>query len=85
MNKEYPVGKAQKMVLDALGVQCESFQDADAYFARIGISVSPVRVGRSTEPRITERQDGAFNDFGEGESWGGARVDLESLKQWMVQ
>ncbi len=88
MQHSYPVGKAQKQVLDALGrSDIETFQGAEAFFARIGIAVTPVRVGRQSVPSITRLDSvrGAFNAYGEGETWdmGFESVDLSKIQQWM--
>lgn len=51
--KPFPVGKAQAMVLAALGVEgIETHDAADAYFRSIGIAVSPVRQGRFVIPVV---------------------------------
>lgn len=66
--KAYEVGKAQKIVLDGLGVTVESFQEAEALFESIGIVVISVREGRKSVPQISARkargyaEEGLFND-----------------------
>lgn len=68
---EYPIGKAQQTVLDALGVTKHTFAGAEAYFEEIGIVVSSKRVGRSSIPvvRIKGRHTGGFTTEGDGDSW----------------
>jgi hypothetical protein len=68
---DYPVGKAQQMVLDALGVKRASFAGAEMYFEEIGIVVSSKRVGRSSVPvvRLKNRYASAMTEEGEGETW----------------
>lgn len=84
----YPVGKAQKQVLEALGrSDIQTFQGAEDFFARIGIIVTPVRQGKASVPSITQRDSigGGFNAYGEGETWdmGYEQVDLSKIAQWM--
>lgn len=50
--REYPVGKVQSIVLEALGLKANSFQHADRLFNQRSISVSSKRVGRSYVPVI---------------------------------
>ena len=85
MAKQTPVGKAQQMVLDALNLKAESWNEACAIFSRIGIVVGAKRVGRTSVPVITvDRYGGGFNAYGEGESWTkGDNTDLTPIKQWM--
>ncbi len=89
MQHHYPVGKAQKMVLDALGVSIDTYDGAEAFFERIGIIVTPVRQGRKSIPSIKMRETvgGGFNAYGEGETYeiDYQHVDLTPLQQWMVK
>lgn len=86
-HKGFPTGVAQDKVLRALGLKAQDWDEAEAIFARIGISVSAKRVGHSSEPvvRYLPTQSGAFNEFGEGETWDidYAQVDLTPLASWM--
>lgn len=90
MSHMYPVGRAQSIVLDALGRNdIETYQDAEAFFQRIGITVIPVRQGRSTVPSIKRCASvgGGFNDWGEGETYeiGYEKIDFSKIEQWMVK
>ena len=69
MQKHYPTTAAQKDVLSALGETAEHMDAANALFAAYGISVLAVRQGRSSVPSITFTAGGAFNRYGEGETW----------------
>src|SRR4051812_23968529 len=90
MNRQYPVGKAQQMVLDALNLTASGSGDADAKFAEIGIVVSSKREGRTSKPQITilSRESGNFNADGEGETWQQYRkltiAEFEAIKIWIV-
>ncbi len=88
MAHEYPVGKAQWMVLQALGKTASSFQEAEQTFERIGIVVTSKRAGRSVVPVVSllPRRSGGRNEWGEGESWtiSYEPCDLSPLKQWMA-
>lgn len=87
--QDYPVGKAQQMVLDALGMSATGFSNANEQFAAIGIRVSSKRQGRTSVPVVEEVGSfgGGFNRYGEGESWGSrkASVDLTPVRQWMAK
>lgn len=87
MAKQTPVGVAQKKVLDALGLQADSWNEANEIFRRIGIVVGAKRVGRTSEPVVTvDRYGGGFNQYGEGETFTkGDDTDLSPLKQWMKE
>lgn len=88
MAHEYPVGKAQKIILEALGRgDIATFSGANDYFDRIGITVIAKRVGRTSVPvvRMKETEGGGFTEGGDGESWeiGYEEVDLSKIEQWM--
>ena len=89
MADSYPVGKAQQMVLDALGLKASSFQEANAVFESIGIVVASKREGRSSVPQITVNGSvgGDFNAWGEGETWEieTVKVDLSNVSQWIAK
>src|SRR2546430_528825 len=53
MPKPYPVGKAQQIILDALGRDVESFQEAEKIFADLRIIVTPVRQGHDSVPHVS--------------------------------
>lgn len=52
-NKDYPVGKAQQIVLDALGMTATGFDDAASKFKELGITVSSKRQGRTSVPVVS--------------------------------
>lgn len=70
MASDYPVGKAQRQILDALGVKAYNFQQAEARFAELGIVVASKRVGRASVPVVTltraggtmQSEDGDYGD-----------------------
>jgi hypothetical protein len=88
---DHPVGVAQKLVLDALGVQRSTFAGANAYFESIGIVVASKRVGRTSMPVVTikPRTTGGFTREGEGETWQAyddlTAEQLAALTPWIRQ
>ena len=88
-HKGFPVGKTQAMVLNALGLNADSFQAADALFAEYGLTVSSKRVGRSVEPeiRLLPHTGGSRNEYGEGDSWANSYkpIDLAPVEKWIVK
>ena len=87
--KQYPVGKAQQQVIDALGitVKVNGHSHAQQIFDEIGISVSSKRNGRTSVPVVSKTSiGGGFNAYGEGEESFSLsnRVDLSSISQWMA-
>jgi hypothetical protein len=85
---EFPVGKTQKMVLDAMQVRYATFGAAEDYFKSIGIVVRSKRVGRSVQPEIVvkSRMSGGFTTDGDGETWQQYEtVDLTPIQQWIVK
>jgi L-asparaginase/Glu-tRNA(Gln) amidotransferase subunit D len=90
MNKALPVGKAQGIILQALGrTDIQSWQEAEAFFARIGIVVNAKRVGRTSVPvvRLKETMAGGFNEYGEGEVYeiDYETADLSKIEQWIAK
>ena len=89
MAKDYPVGKAQKMVLDALGLTASGFSDAERIFDEIGIAVVAVRQGRTSVPQVHRKENtgGGWNAGGDGESFeiSYKDADLSKISQWMVE
>jgi len=89
MARNYPVGKAQQMVLDALGLYAENFTEANEVFEKHGISVSSKRVGRRSEPvvmRISSEVEAQANyggDYDIGEEVDYIDIDLSPVAQWM--
>lgn len=89
-NAKTPPGKAQQIILDALGVKAESFGHANGIFNALGISVNPKRVGRKSVPEVTTVTEGGWqrNIYGDydGATWSNAdNVDLSAVREWMVQ
>lgn len=89
MQKHFPVGATQAKVLKALGLTADNFDHANAIFDHYGITVSSKREGRETVPviRFRETTDGAFNAYGEGETWDipAEPIDLTPVVQWMSE
>lgn len=87
--RNYPVGKAQQTILDALSLEADSFHEADEVFARYGLAVTSVRQGRRSVPQVSLRDTvgGGFNIHGEGESYDieYEPVDLSQIKEWMAE
>lgn len=87
MAKDYPVGSAQEKVLNALGLTATGFSDAERIFNEIGIEVTSKRVGRTTEPVVTEKSTsrGGWNSGGDGESYEVTykNADLSKIAQWI--
>jgi len=84
--KDYPVGKAQQMVLDALNVTATGHGDAKKIFEDLGLVVSSKREGRKSVPSITvlDRFAGTLNAEGEGETWQQyEESNFESIQQWI--
>lgn len=86
--RQHPVGKAQKVILDALALEADSFQEADKIFADYGLAVSPVRQGRRSVPAVhlLSTVGGGLNDFGEGEEYDiqYKDIDLKPIAEWMA-
>jgi len=83
---EFPVGKAQQMVLQALGKKAQTFSEATAVFEQMGIVVSSKRQGRESVPVVIvkARMGGGWNAGGDGESWREyPDVDLSAIEQWI--
>lgn len=86
MARNYPVGKAQQMVLDALNITARDFSEAKQIFENLGIVVASKREGRSSVPVITikDRFDGGFNAAREGVEYRKYDdVDLSDVEQWV--
>lgn len=83
--RDYPVGKAQQMVLDALGLTATGFGDAERIFNEIGIAVASKREGRTSVPVVTNRQiAGGVGPDGEGWSHRVSKFDLTPIAQWFI-
>jgi len=84
--KDYPVGKAQQMVLDALKLTAGGHSDANRIFESLGLVIASKREGRKSVPSITvlDRDGGAFNAAGEGVTWQQyPDANFESIQQWV--
>lgn len=84
--RDYPVGKAQQMVLDALNLTASGSSDANRIFESLGLIVASKREGRKSVPSITvlDREGGAFNIDGEGETWQQyPDADFTNIQQWI--
>jgi len=85
--RDYPVGKAQQMVLDQLNITATGHGDAKRIFESLGLVVASKREGRRSVPRITvlDRIGGGFNASGEGVTWRQyPDADFENIQQWVV-
>lgn len=72
MARDLPVGKAQQIVLNALGITgIQTWSGAEATFEDLGIIVRAQRVGRSSEPRVRRRNTAgaAANLGGDYDTW----------------
>lgn len=83
-------GKAQQVILNALGIEASSFGHANAIFEALGITVIAKRVGRSSVPEVHIREEGGYvrTDYGDydGTVWSNAdNVNLSAIKEWMVK
>ena len=86
--RDYPVGKAQQMVLDALGMTASGHSDAQAKFEALGLAVGSRREGRATVPAITvlNRHGGGFTAYGDGDGWREYDdIDTSAIEQWIVK
>ena len=86
-HREYPVGKAQQMVLDALNMTAANHREAEHLFESLGIVVASKRQGRTSVPAITikSRQIGGFDASGDG--WSDtkyAAIDTSAIEQWII-
>lgn len=84
--RDYPVGKAQQMVLDALNITATGHGDADRIFRDLGLAVSSKRQGRKSVPVITvkDRFGGGFNASGEGVEFRQyPNADFSSISKWV--
>ena len=62
--KDYPVGKAQQQVLDALGINASGHQDAQSKFDELGIVVASKRQGRKSVPVVSIKEGGSQRNYG---------------------
>lgn len=87
-DRQYATGKAQQIVLDALGIKnCAGHSHAQRIFDAIGITVSNRRVGRKSIPVVYKAGGGsARNDYGDYDVWQSPseNVDLSAISEWMA-
>jgi hypothetical protein len=67
MSYDNPVGKAQQVVLNILGIKVYSFQQADEAFRELGIVVASKRVGRSSVPVVKFLRSGSLMQSEDGD------------------
>lgn len=88
-SNDFPVGKAQQVVLDALGLKATGMTGANELFESLGLVVRPVRQGRASVPQITikNRYEGGWNEGGDGDSWrayGDLTVEqMQAIAPWV--
>jgi hypothetical protein len=86
-NRQYPVGKAQQEVLNALGIsKCNGHSHAQQIFDELGITVSSKREGRKSVPVVSKiGAGGGWNIGGDGEGWDAPStgIDLSAIEKWM--
>ena len=86
MARNYPVGKVQQMVLDALNITAKDFSEAERIFKDLGIAVGSKRQGRSSVPVVTveDRFGGGFNAAREGVVYRKHQDhDFSAIEQWI--
>lgn len=85
MMKDYPVGAAQKMVLDALNMTATGFSDANRKFDEIGIVVTSKRQGHTSIPVVEVRdQFGGGWEEGSGVEYKKYQaLDTTPIDQWI--
>lgn len=88
---EYPVGKAQQIILDALGMTASGATSANELFEELGIIVRPVRKGRQSVPEVTlkNRYAGGWTPGGDGDEWRAygelTAEQMQALAPWLVK
>ena len=84
---EYPMGKVQRMVIEALELNSDSFSEAEELFVQRGLIVKAVRQGRKSVPSITlmSTEGCSMNADGEGDSWDidYKDYDKDAIAEWM--
>ena len=88
-------GKAQSVILDALGIEADSSGHADAIFDALGISVSAQREGRKSVPVVRFLGDSTharvaaanlYGDYGdELPSLTSSGVDFTPVQEWFAE
>lgn len=86
MTREYPVGKAQEIILNALGLEADSFQEAEQIFNNHGIIVVATRQGRRSVPEVY-LLDTVASGFAGGDGASNEirfkQFDLELIREWI--
>ena len=84
---EYPIGKAQRMVLEALGLNADGFSEAKAMLRDRGLIVTSKRQGRKSVPsiKLMDTEGGAMTAGGDGDSWDidYKAYDKAAIAEWM--
>ena len=84
---DYPVGKAQRMVLEALGLSAYSFNEAKKILRNRGLIVTSKRQGRQSVPsiKLMDTEGGAMSSDGDGDSWDIEYKDYDknAIAEWM--
>ncbi len=85
MTAGFPVGSAQKKVLEALGLKATNFADAEQIFGEHGIIVASKR--GTPEIRTAASMVGGWNVGGDGDSEVAEykKIDLAKIAQWIVK
>lgn len=90
MKKEYPTTIAQDAVLTRLGLinEVKGYESAKALLEELGLEAWTEGRGakRQIKVQIVDRVYGAFNQYGEGETWELAvrKVDLTPIAEWII-
>lgn len=92
MAQYFAASKYQIKVLEALGLRTQTTGSwAEEQFQKLGLSVRPVRVGRTTEPRIKlmSAQTGVWNPGGDADvidhNYSLTTEQYEAIKQWIKE
>lgn len=90
MKKELPTTIAQDAVLSRLGLvnEVKGYESAKALLEELGLAAWTEGRGakRQIVVKIVDRIGGAFNQYGEGETWELAvrKVDLTPISEWII-
>ena len=87
--RAYEPSKAQQTILKSLQKEIRTHAGAEDYFAEIGIVVKPVRVERTSEPRVTikSRFDSSLGEDGVSDRVYRDLTDEEvaALEPWLTK
>lgn len=87
--RTYPVGKAQSIVLDKLGIKADNASHASDIFDELGIAVSSKRVGRSSVPVVIKKSSGGSygmsvtGDYGDYVPPKWENIDLSAISEYI--